>query len=183
MTVINSCKLTMGERLNDVMKERKLTQIQLADGAGVSQSQISAICRDVDRGINHQAIYKICKYLDVSADWLLGLSETRNPDPTLQAACEYTGLSEQAIETIRRISKTAAPAMNYFFTADPHTLLQLFISILTYLNHETVFVGEEGMVKIPKQLAKPYAKYYAAQFFGRLLPDDGASADQKDGES
>ena len=102
MTSNDFCNLTMGERLQDLMKERKITQSQLANGAGVSQSQISAICRDEERKINHLAIYKICKYLNISADWLLGLipPNIRKPDPSLQAACEYTGLSEKAIENI-----------------------------------------------------------------------------------
>ena len=65
MTSNDFCDLTMGERLQDLMKERKITQSQLANGAGVSQSQISAICRDEERKINHLAIYKICKYLNI----------------------------------------------------------------------------------------------------------------------
>ena len=44
---------------------------------------------------------KLCSYFHVSADYLLGLSETKSPDPDAQRACKYTGLSDSAIQKIR----------------------------------------------------------------------------------
>ena len=39
-------------------------------------------------------------YFDVSADWLLGLSDVKNCDMDIRAICEKTGLSEKAVSII-----------------------------------------------------------------------------------
>ncbi len=41
------------------------------------------------------ALAKIAEYFGVSTDYLLGLSDTRNPDVSARAAVAYTGLSEE----------------------------------------------------------------------------------------
>lgn len=48
-------------------------------------------------------IYKlktIAEHFHVSADYLLGISDTKSPDVNLKAAVEYTGLSEMAVERL-----------------------------------------------------------------------------------
>lgn len=44
------------------------------------------------------ALEKIARFFKVSADYLLGLSNTTKADVRLQSAVEYTGLSEKAVE-------------------------------------------------------------------------------------
>lgn len=46
------------------------------------------------------ALTKIAEYFVVSTDYLLGLSDTRNPDVSARAAVAYTGLSEKAVERL-----------------------------------------------------------------------------------
>ena len=48
-------------------------------------------------------LFQICKNCNVSADWLLGLSDVKSPDANAKAACEYTGLSEKAIEYLHEV--------------------------------------------------------------------------------
>ena len=43
------------------------------------------------------ALAKIAEHFGVSTDYLLGLSDTRNPDVSARAAVAYTGLSEKAV--------------------------------------------------------------------------------------
>ena len=43
---------------------------------------------------------KIARYFEVSADYLLGLSEAESPDISVRAAVEYTGLTEEAVERL-----------------------------------------------------------------------------------
>lgn len=43
-------------------------------------------------------LMRITEYFHVSADYLLGLSDTASPEVTARAAVEYTGLSEAAVE-------------------------------------------------------------------------------------
>lgn len=49
---------------------------------------------------NIGALLKMCQFYGVSADYLLGLSDTRSSDVNVKAAMEYTGLSETAVERI-----------------------------------------------------------------------------------
>ena len=53
-----------------------------------------------DRCPDAPALAWICERMGVSADWLLGLSDVREPSTELRAVCEYTGLSEAAINRI-----------------------------------------------------------------------------------
>lgn len=48
-----------------------------------------------------QILAKIAKYYNVSADYLLGLTEQKNADKDLAAAADYLGLSEKSIETLK----------------------------------------------------------------------------------
>lgn len=47
---------------------------------------------------------KLAKYFNVSADYLLGLTNNKTTDTDLQAGCKYTELSEQAVKSIIGIS-------------------------------------------------------------------------------
>ena len=50
-------------------------------------------------------LIKISNFYNVSVDYLLGITKTKNRDTTVQAVCEYTGLSEIAVEAIKRIDR------------------------------------------------------------------------------
>ncbi|MUG71783.1 MULTISPECIES: helix-turn-helix domain-containing protein [Paenibacillus] len=62
---------TFNIRLKEILRERKMTQRQLAELTGLRQSTISSICKNqVDRiYLNTLAI--ICAKLDISIDQLL----------------------------------------------------------------------------------------------------------------
>lgn len=85
------------DRLLDLITESGKTIKQLSEEIGISSGSLSKYQNDgAVAGID--AISKIAKYFNVSVDWLLGHSSTRSPNPTLQGACAYTGLSEKAVD-------------------------------------------------------------------------------------
>jgi DNA-binding XRE family transcriptional regulator len=49
---------------------------------------------------NAADLLRIATVCGVSTDWLLGLSDVKNPDATLQGVCAYTGLDEGAVELL-----------------------------------------------------------------------------------
>lgn len=49
---------------------------------------------------NANALARMARFYNVSADYLLGLSDMVSPDVSLRAAAEYTGLSEKAVERL-----------------------------------------------------------------------------------
>lgn len=63
-------------RFQILVDEKKKTFRQLAGECGISNGSLAAWYRG-DSMPNSNALIKLCKYFDVSADWLLGLSNFR----------------------------------------------------------------------------------------------------------
>lgn len=63
-----------GNRLKKTIKQRGMTQFDLAEAADLSEATISHYVNE-KRGIYYYNIVAICKALNVSADYLLGLSD------------------------------------------------------------------------------------------------------------
>lgn len=115
---------------NDVILQRVR---KLIDGSGCSRQVIAnAIGCDVstitkqyngDRIITVDYIIKYATIFNVSADYLLGLSNTPTTNKNIQFICDYTGLEENSIEELRK-GKNAV-----FYT----TLLNFMINNKTLL--------------------------------------------------
>lgn len=68
------------ERLKDLREDRDLTQQEVADFIGIQREQY----RRYEKGINEvkaSFIVKICKLYNVSADYILGLTNNKIPLP------------------------------------------------------------------------------------------------------
>lgn len=50
-------------------------------------------------------LIKIAEFYDVSVDYLLGLSNVKSTDTNIKSICDYTGLSEIAIENLHNSTK------------------------------------------------------------------------------
>ena len=84
---------------------------KLIDGSGKTRQQIandlycdtSTITKHYkgDRNITTDYLVKYAKYFGVSVDYLLGLSNTPSYDTNLRAVCDYTGLNEKAVNTLK----------------------------------------------------------------------------------
>lgn len=64
------------ERMKQFRQEHHITQAQVAETLGISQQQYFKY----EKGINELPIrylFTICKAYDISADWLLGLSNKK----------------------------------------------------------------------------------------------------------
>ena len=70
--------LTIQERLKDLRVERGLTLEQLAEQTHLSKSALGSYEAEDFKDISHYAIIKLAKFYGVTADYLLGLSQTRN---------------------------------------------------------------------------------------------------------
>lgn len=56
---------------------------------------------------------KLSEYFNVSADYLIGTSDVPSLDTNVQAVCDYTGLSEKAINEIRCFTEVGSNERNY----------------------------------------------------------------------
>ena len=90
-------------RLRELMDGREAKTEELANAVGIGSSGVrqwyTGYARpDIDK------IPAICKFYDVSADWLLGISETQAVDIEIRDICEKTGLSAQTLLNLMRYS-------------------------------------------------------------------------------
>ena len=68
----------MQERLKDLSVERGLTLGQLADQAHLSKSALGSYETEDFKDISHYALIRLAKFYEVSVDYLLCRSQTRN---------------------------------------------------------------------------------------------------------
>lgn len=95
------------ERILKLRESKGLTQAELAkklselstDGKSVSREMVN-LWEKGSRDLKTSQIIIICKFFNVTADYLLGLSDCMSVESDVQAACKVTGLSEKAIENI-----------------------------------------------------------------------------------
>ena len=97
-------KLFFSMNLNDLLNKKETAQEDLAKKTGLSMSSISTY-RNGRAEPKITAFNEIANVLNVSADYLLGNTTVTNPKPEMRAACEYTGLSEKAIDITRDLEK------------------------------------------------------------------------------
>lgn len=86
-------------RIQQLFQEGE-TQEQFAARVGLSRNTVAAYCKGNRTTPDADVLRKICTACNVSADWLLGLSEIKSPDFQMQGVCEYTGMSELVVETL-----------------------------------------------------------------------------------
>ncbi len=86
-----------GERLLRLREERNETQEQLANAVDITRQSLSRYETN-ERTPNIELIYNIAKHYNVSAEYLLGLSDVQSLDNMVQAASEAAGLNGAAMD-------------------------------------------------------------------------------------
>lgn len=94
------------ERLVELQGEKSVKDF--ADEIGITR-QAMGYYLNGDRIPDIQMLHQICSACNVSSDWLLGLSDVRSTDIELKAICEYTGLTEESIEKLRKCKDIGVP--------------------------------------------------------------------------
>lgn len=91
-------KLSIPERLKDLRVERHLTLEQLAEQTGLSRSALGLYETDDYKDISPFAIATLADFYGVSADYLMGLTETKNHPNT---ALHELHLSDDMIDVLK----------------------------------------------------------------------------------
>lgn len=86
-------------RLKQLIENSGKTRKEIAEQLKCDTSTITKHYNG-DRDITTDFLIKYANLFDVSADYLLGLSDTATTDKDIQFICKYTGLSERAIEVL-----------------------------------------------------------------------------------
>ena len=88
------------ERLISLREERGIKRQQLADDLGITRASLEYYEKG-KRKPDLEMIVKIANNLNVSTDYLLGLTQAATADKDKQAVCDYTGLTSEAVDIIR----------------------------------------------------------------------------------
>ena len=96
---MNNTKRLIGSRINSALSLRRMKQKELARILGVTDNTVSYYVSGA-RTPNAEQIIAIANALDVSADYLLGISKTKSE--TLIAS-EVTGLSYESVSYLLAI--------------------------------------------------------------------------------
>ncbi len=83
--------MSFGSRIKTLRIEKRMSQAELASALGVSTNAVSQYETD-KRFPDQKCIVKICRFFDVSSDYLLGLSDIP------RASASLTKLSKQCAE-------------------------------------------------------------------------------------
>lgn len=90
------------DRLSDLVDEKKgemCSQKQIASSIGVSSGSLSEWCSDqVTATIDN--LVQVARFFDVSADYLLGLTDVRSQNTNIKSINQATGLDETAIKCL-----------------------------------------------------------------------------------
>ena len=94
-------------RLRELRKDKGFSQQQCADLLGVSKSAIG-YWETGDTLPDAKSMALMAETYNVSADYLLGLTDVKTPDMTVKQICELTGLSESAVDMLIWIKEREA---------------------------------------------------------------------------
>lgn len=109
-------------RLKEIMKERGENQTTLAkkitEQYSTIQRQTISLYMNGQSKPDTERLAAISKVLDVSADWLLGLSDERAVNGDLAQASRYTGLSADSVKVLHKLAAHAGPLRAVMFVLD-----------------------------------------------------------------
>ena len=114
----------LGERIKGLRTEQKISQDDLAKALRISRLTIGKYERG-ERIPDADTIKALSHIFYVSADYLLGLSDAKNPDNEL--FMDELGLSEDSINFIKNLKNVIIPK----YLKDKRTNLDVFIQLLS----------------------------------------------------
>lgn len=129
------------KRLLQLRTEKRLSQSKLAKQIGISPATIGYY-ENGDRLPDIDIAARIANFFDVTADYLLGFSNSRTAEKSMKTACAVTGLSEEAIKNIQETKKLLDEEGNEVYISnkktiegiEPYEILNLFLSSHTFRN-------------------------------------------------
>lgn len=114
---------TIGECIDDLMRKKGFTDESLAaeinnrndpQNITISKSTIGDIKNNVNKGYSYKYFIALADVFGVSVDYLLRRTDARPLDDKLQAACDITGLSNDAINVL--INSNSKTVLNDFIS-------------------------------------------------------------------
>ena len=129
------------QRIQDLIKNRKITQAELAEKVGLSNSALSRYLQGGTKNLGDGYIIRIAKYFEVSTDFLLG--ETDIPDRK-NYDIEELGLSAESAKLLYT-GKVDASVLNQLIE---HPRFPQLLLLLARYRDETMIAGTNAMNQV-----------------------------------
>lgn len=100
MNVMEKQLTPLAQRLSELITDANA----LKEHLGVTLQAVNQYKLGIARP-SLENLCKIARFYDVSTDYLLGLTETQSVKEDVQATCKTTGLTEKAIEAIKKLKE------------------------------------------------------------------------------
>lgn len=160
--------LILAQRLRTLRKSRGLTYVELSNALketyGVKISKESLTNYEVsdayhtkagkNEGMSVKYLRCLADFYQVSTDYLLGVAEQPSRDVDMQAACEFTGLSNNAVSAIKDFGDSALVVFEYLL-ANPR-----FLSMLLDINTLALDGSVLQFAKAAEDVAKSKSDSY-----------------------
>ena len=145
---------SMAERLQDLLKEKKMTQAQLADALGLSESTINRYINGQTEKISTETIIAMAKLFNVSTDFLLGL--TNIPYKT-NFDIERLGLTEKAGMRLLN-GEINMDALNYLLTQPDFAVLTTQMAQMKSGTYAAGFASMNQIIQDTTRLMQAYVR-------------------------
>ena len=87
------------ERFIELRKDYDMKQAEFAYFLGIPTGSVGGY-ESGKKFPNGKTLFKISKKCNISADYLIGLSDVKSTNIEVKSICDYTGLSEEAINKL-----------------------------------------------------------------------------------
>lgn len=139
-------KQIFASRLKELREKIGLNQNKCAKKLNISRGSIS-FYENGERLPDIETIYNMATFFNVSADYLIGLTDVKTIDTNIKAICKYTGLSESAIKVLNEKKfkiETLKKRENEFYTAfdEKYKSIEEQKSVLTKEEYDVLFAEE-----------------------------------------
>lgn len=139
-------RTVIGSRINSALAFSNKKQKELAAHLGVQDNTISYFCSG-KRVPNAEQIIEISKFLGVSSDYILGLTNNITTDKDLDDISKYTGLNEMALKYIKVIEKEGyIDSLNVLLTS--YNIVSLIenidntFKVIDYFSNDTNIIND-----------------------------------------
>ena len=119
----------LNQRLRELMDTREVRTEEFAKAVGISSSAVRMWHTGYARP-DIEKIPAICKFFDVSADYLLGLSTVASVDIETRDICEKTGLNQGALLNLLRIANSTTETDSFISRTTGAEMLWLVNNLL-----------------------------------------------------
>lgn len=163
--MIGKSNKILSTRIRELIAEQKITQNALAKNLGVTRQAISQYC-DGSSTPNADKLLKLAQYFNVSADYLIGLSDIKTNDLDVLNAARYCNLNVETVKYLHsQIDEKVKSPINVLFNVLCNSCFdfadEIALSLLNYLYSDclTVTDGKNKIEQLNFQNNKTHSHF------------------------